>query len=320
MNRKEANNHIGKQIRVVDPLLGSYIGELLEIIAEPRKPWRGKVKINAIEQYPVQNLSDLNVDILTRPSFTHGEIYEIAGSKIEPILGDVDNLDYHSSLLDALVNEINYFESEKEKITHVLSELNDDLKKLDPESGNDVQYFTILKDNEIVYLLDVDNNRIPLKQCPFPFQIKNKGQWVNVQYDIGLTFIDENKKRYQVKEGGQIRLIKDHFSPYHLFMNELEKPALDSLNSGLSKFDVSHDHCVHCHNSLLMKYLSSQNEKVLKGVNFISYQKDEMTLLVQHHYERESSKDGQDITYDRFEFTNDQGKRLLMTYSTETSR
>ncbi|UTW69703.1 hypothetical protein KHA80_01035 [Anaerobacillus sp. HL2] len=48
MNRKEANNHIGKQIRVVDPLLGSYIGELIDIITEPRKPWRGKVKIKAI--------------------------------------------------------------------------------------------------------------------------------------------------------------------------------------------------------------------------------------------------------------------------------
>ncbi len=324
MNRKEANNYIGKHIRVVDPLLGSYLGELKDIVAEPKKPWRGKVTITAIEQYPVQNITDEKE--LTRPPFTSGQTYEIAGSKIEPA-GDIDiQTSYHESLVHALLNEINHFQEEKNKIARVLHNLQLELQQVDStyeiDSTDDIdyQYYTVFKDEDLSYIIDENNNQVPLHDCPFDFQIRVKGRWITVHYTEDLYFEDNNQKRHLVKEGTQIRLNKDQFDPYHIFINELEKPALDSLNNGLQKFRMTHDHCVNCHNTLLNQYLSAEEEKNFKGVNFISYQKGGETLLVQHHYEREINEDGEDSTYDRFEFTNDKGKRLLMTYTTEKTK
>lgn len=325
MNRKEANNQIGKQIRVVDPLLGCYIGELVDIIAEPRKPWRGKVKINSVEQYPVQNLSDIQEQVITRPPFASGKIYEIPGSKIEPVDISLEDLDFDQSLIKALVYEINYFQDEKDKISSVLSELQNELKKIDPsyegiDDEAEYQYYTIFKNENYVYLIDDKQHQIPLDECPFDFQMKLQNKWTNVNYVENLTFVDDNKKLHKINEGGQLRLNKEQFDPYHLFINELEKPALDSLTNGLKKFNMSHEHCVNCHNTLLNQYLSSEEGNSFKGVNFSSYQNDRETLLVQHHYEREISDDGDDITYDRFEFTSDKGKRLLVTYTTEKSK
>lgn len=323
MNRKEANNYIGKQIRVVDPLLGSYIGELIDIIAEPRKPWRGKIKIKAIEQYPVQQQSTITNQGLIRPPFSNGEIYEIAGSKVEPVQTNEDVLDYDQSLKSALLTEINYYQTEKDKVSNILSELKKELRKLQPHDSSDdaeYQYYTVLKEEDILILVDEFNNTIPLEDCPFEFQIKVKNKWIPVEYDDGNTFIDQKDKQYHVHEGTEIRLDKEQFDPYHLFINELEKPALDSLLNGLKKFNISEGDYVNCHNTLLHQYLTAGEEKEFKGVNFISYQKNNETVLVQHHYERVIMEDGDDITYDRFEFTNDQGRRLLMTYTTETTK
>ncbi len=326
MNRKEANNYIGKQIRVVDPLLGSYIGELIDIVAEPRKPWRGNVRITAIEQYPVQDLTNLIEKGLTRPPFMNGKTYEIPGSKIEPVAENQQQQTYQDSLITALLSEVHHFQVKKTKITRALHEFQHELKKVDPsyeidEADNlDFQYYSITKKGDTIYIIDENNNQIPLSDCPFEFQIKLKGRWVPVYYSEDLIFIDQKQKRHQVKEGSQIRLNKDQFDPYHIFLNELEKPALDSLNNGLKKFKMSHDDCVNCHNTLLNQYLSTDDEKIFRGVNFVSYQRSGETLLIQHHYEREISDDGEDITYDRFEFTNDKGKRLLMTYTTEKTK
>lgn len=325
MNRKEASNHIGKQIRVIDPLLGSYIGELVDIITEPRKPWRGIVKINAIEQYPVQNLSDIKKEVITRPPFASGETYEITGSKIEPVNDDDLELNFEKSLRTALLNEINHFNVEQEKLSQVLNELQAELKRIDPSyeikssKELDYQYYTIYSNSDGIYLNDQNNNLIPLSNCPFEFEIHVNGTWQIVQYDTELSFIDPQGVNYEVTEGSQIRINKQQFDPYHIFINELEKPALDSLASGLKKYQMSHEHCVNCHNNLLNQYLAANDDKLFKGVNFISYQNNHETLLVQHHYEREICSTGEDVTYDRFEFTNDKGRRLLMTYSTENS-
>lgn len=326
MNRKEANNYIGKQIRVVDPLLGNYLGELVDIIAEPRKPWRGYVKIKKIEQDPTQNKLDQNQNFTTLP-FANGKTYEIAGSKIEPVTAEKElPLDLNEPIITSLLKKIDDSQTQKENILLLLTKLKTELKKIDPTYtfddtiDSDFQYYTVSNEKDFFYLVDDSNNQIPLQDCPFDFQINVKGQWIVVQYDAELNFIDKSQQRYQVKEQTKIRLNKDQFDPYQLFINELEKPALDSLNSGLKKYQMSHKDCVNCHNALLNQYLSSEESKQFKGVNFIAYQKAGVTLLVQHHYEREISDNGDDVTYDRFEYTNDKGKRILMTYTTETTK
>lgn len=326
MNRKEANKFIGKPIRVVDPLHGNYLGELVDIIAEPRKPWRGSVKIVELEQDVAQNSSKQKNDFTTLP-FTKGKTYEIAGSKIEPVkTTKALSLDADKSLITTLLKKIDHFQTQKENTSLVLTKLKAELKKIDPTYvfddtlDSNFQYYTVANQKDCFYLVDDSNNQIPLRECPFDFQINVKGQWIIVQYDAELNFIDKNQQHYQVKEQTKIRLNKDQFDPYQLFINELEKPALDSLNSGLKKYQMDHKDCVNCHNTLLNQYLASEDAKQFKGVNFIAYQKSGVTLLVQHHFEREISDKDEDITYDRFEYTNDKGKRILMTYTTETTK
>lgn len=326
MNRKEANNFIGKQIRVVDPLLGNYLGELVDIIAEPRKPWRGYVKIKEIEQDPAQKKLDQKQNFSVLP-FAKGKTYEIAGSKIEPVTPEKElRADFEEPIITDLLKKIDHFQKQKENTSLMLTELTAKLKKIDPTyqfdetKDPDFKYYTVSNEKDFFYLVDESNNQIPLQDCPFDFQINVKGQWIIVQYDAELNFIDKNQQRYQVKGQTEIRLNKDQFDPYQLFINELEKPALDSLNSGLKKYQMSHKDCVNCHNSLLNQYLASEEAKQFQGVNFISYQKAGVTLLIQHHYEREISDNGEDVTYDRFEYTSDKGKRILMTYTTETTK
>lgn len=326
MNRKEANNYIAKKIRVVDPLLGNYLGELVDIIAEPRKPWRGYVKIVEIEQESAKKTLDQRQRDTT-PPFVIGKTYEIAGSKIVPITAKKESpLDLEEPKITALLKKIDDFQTQKEHAAHMLTKLKAELKRIDPTYAfdetldPDFKYYTVSNQKDFYYLVDESNNQIPLDDCPFDFQINVKGKWISVQYDAELNFIDKNQRRYQVKEQAKIRLNKDQFDPYQLFVNELEKPALDSLNSGLKKYQMSHKDCVYCHNALLNQYLASEEAKQFKGVNFISYQKSGVTLLVQHHYERDIFDNGEDITYDRFEYTSDKGKRILMTYTTETTK
>lgn len=167
MNRKDAFHYIGKKVYIIDSVLGDYIGVLEDILLEPRKPWRGKVK----------KLKD-------------GFISEVIGSKITP-------------------------------------------------------------------------------------------------YSEDLAPIEESR--------------------YPLLLNELEEVALDSLEDGLGKYKMDHGDCVSCHYSLSL-------QKV--GVNFITFQKGNRILLVQHHYER---KQKNTFAFDRFEFTDQSGKRLIYTYTTQIS-
>ncbi|MCD8500905.1 MAG: hypothetical protein LRY71_03520 [Bacillaceae bacterium] len=44
MNRKDAHNYIGKEVEVKDSVDGNFIGILEDILLEPRKPWRGRIK------------------------------------------------------------------------------------------------------------------------------------------------------------------------------------------------------------------------------------------------------------------------------------
>lgn len=104
-------------------------------------------------------------------------------------------------------------------------------------------------------------------------------------------------------------------STYQVFIAELEKAALDSLTRGLQHFHMKHEHCVACHYTLIKNGKAGfSNESVSNGVNFITYMKNNEMLLVQHHYERNLTTHS---VFDRFEFTNDKGKRMIYTYTTQ---
>ena len=96
-------------------------------------------------------------------------------------------------------------------------------------------------------------------------------------------------------------------NPYPLFIDELEQPALDSLEAGLSHYKMTHKDCVSC-------YYTLKAQKT--GVNFITYRKKEKILLLQHHYQRTETTP---FSFDRFEFTDQYGKRMIYTFTTQFS-
>ncbi|MGO4886955.1 DUF2777 family protein [Anaerobacillus sp. MEB173] len=336
MNRKEAQNHIGKLVLVDELMDGRYIGELLEVNAEPRKPWRGTIKIVAVDTYP-QHVIDKNGSIqLPKPVYEYGNIHEFQSSKIEPI-AEEEYMKYDDSVYKSLQEEIEKYQTEREYFTSVLKVLHERIASFQPETDsikelqetdtiNDTQaneyvYYTISKENNQMILIEEENQQnLALDGCPFEFELEVNDEWESGYYINNGKFETKNGASYSLKEGQIVRLHKKQFDPYHILINELEKPALQALEKGLDTFGIDHEQCIQCHNTLLIQLLNTHQQTVFKGVNFITYHNGRQVLLVQHHYEREIIEDGNDITFDRFEFTSDNGKRTITTYSNEYTK
>ena len=106
MKRQEAERFIGKTVACWTALRGSYIGTLIEITNH--RPWRGKVRILAITEYPVQGLSNYSAGFKMRKPAGFGDVWEFGNSSIVPYDGDVP--DYRESLVCALRKSINKLE------------------------------------------------------------------------------------------------------------------------------------------------------------------------------------------------------------------
>lgn len=105
MTRQEAQKLIGKTVFAWTGLRGCYIGELIEVL--PTRPWRGKVKILAVVEYPVQGLGANRMFRERRPAH-FGEVWEFGGINIKPYEGEVP--DYQASLETALRQAISRLE------------------------------------------------------------------------------------------------------------------------------------------------------------------------------------------------------------------
>lgn len=106
MDRKQAQQFIGKQVAVSKGKDGVYGGELLKIIAEPKKPWRGIVRITSVVTLPEPLYKNNHVE-LTEPIYEDGDMIECAGSQLK-ILPDDENDGYVHSILNAIRNRSSY--------------------------------------------------------------------------------------------------------------------------------------------------------------------------------------------------------------------
>ena len=70
LTRDEAEKLVGKTVHCWSALNGCYVGELLEVV--PSRPWRGRVKILAVTEYPVQGLSDFRSGFRARKPAGYG--------------------------------------------------------------------------------------------------------------------------------------------------------------------------------------------------------------------------------------------------------
>ncbi|WP_096200870.1 DUF2777 family protein [Bacillus sp. FJAT-45350] len=331
MNRKQAHTLIGSYVLIDEQTEGQYIGTLLQVIAEPRKPWKGIVKVASIHTLPLQELSPDGEFTLQEPLYKENEEIEVTGSKVMFFEDEVET--YQESLITSLTKEIDI---QKDQLK-ILSSLLTYLQMLDPEKAEEYQRFFTSDDdpeikdtNYVYYLLNEVKNQVmlydedqeqylALEGCPFEFELYYEKQWRKCHYISGMEFQLENDEVIELSPDVMLRLEKQQFEPYHLLINELEKPALESLEKSLQSFKVSHDDVVHCQNSLLLQLLHSTESKQFKGVNFITFQTKQQTVVVQHHYERTLSENDNDDVYDRFEFTTDKGQRSIVTYTNEFS-
>ncbi|MBU8907320.1 DUF2777 family protein [Desertibacillus haloalkaliphilus] len=342
MDRKEAQNHIGKQVLIDEAIKGQYVGELIDVVAEPRKPWRGIVKIKGVDEFPSLQINSEGHCKLQEPIYSVGDVAEFASTKIKPLPAPFES-SFEQSVIDSIYKKLSSYEQTTSQYEHLISHLTDYLEtnypnQIDPnklkhkQTNRNQQYVEqdfdenyilyVVQDNHAeVILYDEDKKQhLVLEGCPFEFEVKHGNEWVTGHYLSNWKFQTSDNSVITLTPNQKIRLHKKQFEPYHILIKELENPARLSLEKSLKNFGMTHNHAVDCHNSLLFKLLHSTEENKFSGVNFITYKRKQKTIVVQHHYERELIENDNDVIYDRFEFTTDSGQRSIITYTNSYSK
>jgi hypothetical protein len=319
MDRKKAQSLIGKRIKLDNGDAGSYIAMLKDIIAEPRKPWRGVVEILALIELPA---FEKTTNQLQQPQYKKNQVIECDGGKLSPLPEQQNIPDYNNSIIQAaekrletLQIELHSYQEKEEALHSYLKDLGVDLQD---NRTNSIVY-TFHHDGDRYILVDEKDERLDLEDCPFKISWKIKDQNFTGSYETNGSFLSDSGTRYTPKEGSVFTISKEQFDPYVILRNELEPAALTSLEKNLNFHNLNHENLIDCHNTLLTQLLKSDGQKTFKGVNFLTYKRSEEMVLVQHHYERELHHFQNDKVYDRFEFTTDQGKRSIVTYTNEYS-
>ncbi len=120
------------------------------------------------------------------------------------------------------------------------------------------------------------------------------------------TFKDEGMVRlpdyfYKLQHGDCIRVPKNLPFAYNELLNEWSDELFLGYTQFLNNLSFSLYDCIYCHNFLL--YVPENRN--YKGVNFITYDNNDMICAVQHHFQRGTQEN------DRFEFTLADGKRAI---------
>ncbi|MCL7745977.1 DUF2777 family protein [Halalkalibacter alkaliphilus] len=325
MDRKQAQSNIGNVVRIDEGDLGTYYGILEEVIAEPRKPWRGIVVIQGVFDLP--NLVDKeNHSEIPRLLYKQGETREFEGIKLS-VVSDDDLPDTFEMSVNKAVRtrhfewqrEIESLKTKQDMLLHYFSTSNVNLDNFQSNKHSDVITYTFHHDGDRFILIDENEERLDLEDCPFTMKWEAQNEKMIGTYERNGIFVSEHGYRYSPKEGDLFMIDREQFDPYVILRNELEPAALSSLEKNLEHFQLTHEDLVDCHNSLLTQLLNTKDQRTFRGANFLLYKSPEGMILVQHHYERTLHHYKNDRIYDRFEFTTDQGKRAIATYTNEYS-
>lgn len=107
MRRDEALTLREKPVTAWTATNGEYIGILERLIIEYRKPWRGKVRIKAVLDPPIDIFGGPHAH--PRFAFVYDALIEVGGTNIKPYDGDIP--DYAASLRAGLNRNIHAIES-----------------------------------------------------------------------------------------------------------------------------------------------------------------------------------------------------------------
>lgn len=326
MDRIQAQQYIGKYILINEGQEGQYVGILNDIIAPPRKVWRGEVIIRAIAQLPT--FQEDGIDPLLPPlKYIENETIECPGSKLFPLDSpeQFEGISFQDSLSIAVKRHLEEIEksqdllkAKKKVLTRFLSD--NGIKTNEKKEADEqvIDYLFFKRDGRYL-LVDESGEQLDLQDCPFEFIWKEGNDTFYGHYEGNGTFVTHEGIRFKPDEGTKFSMSQKQFDPYFILQNELEPEALLSLEHNLQKFGLTHEHLVDCQNTLLGQFLTAKGEKTFKGVNFLTYRNHRGVVLVQHHYERKLHDIGNDEIYDRFEFTSSRGERSIATFTNEFS-
>ncbi len=335
MDRKQAQAIVGKIVIIDEGQEGRYAGVLQEVIAPPRKTWRGKVQIQAVDVLPSFRETESKLE-LQPLKYTANEVIECIGSKLL-FVEEQMSLSFQESLKDATKRRWNELQeqldkslSEQHALTSFLAEQGLEFNEEDHhilDHSQDIELkndhfisYTFHKKNEHFLLVDEQNEALELEDCPFEFQWTHNERSFVGYYEKDGTFVSEDGVRYSPSEGDTFTIDKKQFDPYFILRNELEPAALESLEKSLQSHELTHVNIVDCHNALLGQLLNADGKEEFHGVNFLTYRGKQGLVMVQHHFDRKLHDESNDEIYDRFEFTTEQGKRSIVTYTNEFSR
>ncbi|GAF67063.1 hypothetical protein BTS2_3971 [Bacillus sp. TS-2] len=324
MDRKKAQQLIGKTVLYTDQYEGTYLAHLKDIMTEPRKPFRALIEICCVVELPLIQQNKEGNDYL--PLLNDAEEVNSPGQSLHEINDPPETISFDHSLLLALESRLEKVSLDtditeqvviKEKIAQI-HQKNFQASTLFSEV-NYYQY-TYSKNKERYVLKDDLGRKIDLDDCPFELEwVVNNQKFKGYYIGDGQFESTDPIKAYTPTNGAHFYIHKQQFDPYTILKQELEPQALSSFEKSLKTYELSHLDLIECHNTLLRQLLEHDHKNEFSGVNFLTYKNKNGIIMVLHHYERILSRNNEDKIYDRFEFTTENGKRSIFTYTNEYS-
>ncbi|MCM2674393.1 DUF2777 family protein [Alkalicoccobacillus plakortidis] len=332
MDRVQAHKTIGKKVIVDEGSEGRYLGELLEVITEPKRPWKGKVKITSVLVLPQSMFSKGQINV-NKMKYKESQLTVVQGQKIEAAASTVQIESFAQSIATGLRKKYQQLKKQPEGQAELLQTLEQYMNKLKQvkqrpdrpqkpveKPTESMAKYTLQANDSSFYFINDHGEILPLTGSTFEFTWNHHSSWYRGKYEANGIFVSHEGQRFTAKEGDVFYMDEQQFNPYFIWKNELEPTALSAFQNSLAAFGLSDDELTHCHNSLLNQLLGNQQTDVFKGVSFLTFTTPDMYVLVQHHFDRTLYKDKEDQIYDRFEFTTDKGERSVVFYSNAFSK
>ncbi|SDB91581.1 DUF2777 family protein [Shouchella lonarensis] len=334
MDRYEAKRALG-QLLVVDlGKNGVYLGELLQVQAEPKKPWQGEVRIFSVLALPLFIFHEESIALHKLP-VSEGNVitvssrhlrYRTKQQPVEPFIDSILTALKRRYIDLAASDHVNFRELETLEVyikTLTTQKRKTTKEKRSPPLLTGPLYieYTFKISGERFYLCDKDGDLLELSPSSFEYTWLDDEDTMKEGRYIGEgVFLQANGQRYQPNNGATILIDQQQFDPYTIFQKELDPVALQGFEHHLQKFSLTHHDLIHCYNSLLEQIIYHKEGRLLEGVSFLTYQSNQLFVLVQHHFKRIllPGKSRQAI-YDRFEFTTDKGKRTIAIFKNPPS-
>ncbi|HZG70066.1 MAG TPA: DUF2777 family protein [Chondromyces sp.] len=132
-------------------------------------------------------------------------------------------------------------------------------------------------------------------------EIFRHNQWIKGVLKEEAVIL-EDQKYILLKNNDTLKVKKQLILALELLMNDLSDDAFIQMLTTLNGLKFSLFDCIFCHNHLSFLEQAS----IRQGTNFILFDNGEMVCSVHHHFSYGEKK------RDRFEFTLNTGKRLMI--------